>query len=307
MEEIYSWQNGNWIKNSEIGTKLWDAHYFFGWAVFDAFRTYNHVPHLLHEHLDRLYTSAKLSSIKIEYSKKDLIDIIHKVMKKNIIKKEEEYRFMIFASPGYFKIYDDMGDIKPILTVNVTTCSRYSKHITPYLEKGVVSLISTQPQIPSRYLNPKIKSCSRLHYGLADSEASRFGPGVYPILLDEHGYISESSGSNVGFIKNNKIYLPNENNILRGCTIKFIERIAKENNIDIIHGNWEVYDLIESNSIFYTSTFTGLVPSYKLIYRNEEILINKNIELIDKLQNIYSHYVGIDIIKQWKNWYGKLL
>jgi len=303
MKEIYSWKNGKWIPNSKIGTNLWDAHYFFGLAVFDAFRTYNHIPHLLHEHLNRLYRSALLTSIPINYTKEELIDIIHKVIDKNKFDKNEEYRFMVFASPGYFKIYSDMGNTDPILTVNVTTCSRYASHIAPYLEEGVVSLISSQPQIPSRFLDPRIKSCSRLHYGIADAEASTYGKDIYPILLDEYGHISESSGSNVGIIKDNKIILPNEDNILRGCTIEFIEKLSKDNGIEVSHKNIDVYDVINSNCIFYTSTFAGLIPSYKLIYRNKKIDLKKDNILFDKIQKAFSTFIGIDIKKQWRDWY----
>jgi branched-chain amino acid aminotransferase len=147
MNEIYSWKNEKWIPNSKIGADLWDAHYFFGWAVFDAFRTYNHIPHLLHEHINRLINSAILTSIPINYTKDQLINIVYEVINKNKFEKDEEYRFMIFASPGYFKIYDDMGNTNPILTINATTCSRYSKHIYPYLKDGIVSFLQVKLKI----------------------------------------------------------------------------------------------------------------------------------------------------------------
>lgn len=306
MKEIESWRNEEWIPNSKIGTNLWDAHYFFGWAVFDAFRTYNHKPHLLNEHIDRLYRSANLAEVPFNMSKKRVKELVHEVIdhNKEFFPKNEEYRFMIFISPGYFKIYDDMGNPGAIITINTTTTSRYAKHVAPYLDNGVTSLISSQRQIPARFLDPKIKSCSRLHYGIADAEAARYGNHTYPILLDENGFIAESSGSNVGFVKDGEICLPKSSEMLQGCTMEFIERECT--TTEIIKDNWEVYDIVHSDGIFFTSTFSGLTPSYEIIYRNKKYKLKGGKELIDDLIINFSKSVGLDINKQWKDWYAKM-
>lgn len=307
MKEIESWRNGEWIPNSRIGTNLWDAHYFFGWAVFDAFRTYNHTPHVLKEHIDRLYRSAFLAEISFDMPKQTMIDLVHEVIdhNKEFFPKGEEYRFMIFISPGYFRIYDDMGDPGPIITINATTTSRYAKYIAPHLDSGVTSLISSQRQIPSRFFDPKIKSCSRLHYGIADAEAATYGKDVHPILLDEHGYVTESSGSNVGFVKDGRVCLPKGGNMLSGCTMEFIEQECI--NDEIIKDNWEVYDIINADGIFFSSTFSGITPSYEIIYRNKRQKLQGGKPLIEKMIENFSRHVGVDVNKQWKDWYEKML
>ena len=304
MEEIESWQNGKFIPNSQIGTKLWDAHYFFGFAVFDAFRTYNHIPHMLNCHINRLYNSAKMAGIDIPIDKIEMVQRVHDVIdhNKQFFPKDEEFRFMIFVSPGYFKIYDDMGKCEPIVTINVTTCSRYAKHVYPYLSKGYTGLISSQPQIPSRFLDPKIKSCSRLHYGIADNEAKTYGIWTQPILLDEHGFITESSGSNFGFFKDDKICLPRDNNILRGCTMQFIEQTVF-GNLDVVKDNWEPYDIVNADFAFFTSTFLGLVPCYEIIYRNRKHKLENKKKLMEEMMKKYGNVLGLNVNKQWKEWY----
>jgi len=303
MKEIESWQNNKWIPNSQIGTKLWDTHFFFGYAVFDAFRTYNHIPHMLHCHINRLYRSAKLTSINIPINKNEMIQKIHDVINHNkeFFSKEEEYRFMIFVSPGYFKIYKDMGKTEPILTINVTTTSRYAKHVTPFLDEGYTAVITQQRQIPSRFLDPKIKSCSRLHYGIADIEATTYGNGCLPLLLDEHGFITESSGSNFAFIKDGQLYLPRNENVLNGCTMKFIEDTVI-GKMKVVRGDWEPYDVINADSAFFASTFFGIVPCYKIIYRNEEYKLNDK-KITDEIIKKFGICLGLNVNEQWKNWY----
>jgi len=305
MQEIESWRNGKWIPNSKIGTNLWDAHYFFGWAVFDAFRTYNHIPFLLDEHIDRLYRSAKLTQIEFDMSKERMKELVYETIEHNkkFFTKNEEFRFMIFISPGYFRIYDDMGPINPIITINVTTTSRYAKHVAPILDTGVTSIISSQRQIPTRFFDPKIKSCSRLHYGMADTEAANYGKNIVPILLDEHGYITESSGSNVGFVKDGKVCLPQGGDMLRGCTLNFVEKKCIET--EILKDNWEVYDIINSDGVFFMSTFSGITPSYEIIHMNRRYKLEGGKKVINDIINKFSEHIGIDVNKQWKDWYDE--
>jgi branched-subunit amino acid aminotransferase/4-amino-4-deoxychorismate lyase len=304
MSEIVSWQDGKWIPNSIIGTTVWDAHYILGWAIFDAFRTYNHIPHMFMEHIDRYFRSAKLAAIKIPYTKEEIIEVIYEFMDRNKFEKDEEYRFMLFASPGNFKIYDDMGKPNTIVTINATTTSRYARFIAPYLKTGYTSLISKQTQIPSRFLDPKIKHCSRLHYGLGEAEAANYGPEVRSVLLDEHGYLAESTGSNIAVIKNGEVNLPYDDDLLRGCTMDAVEKVCKEIGVPVIRKNIPLYDLVNADCLFYTSTFLGLVPSYKVLHRNEIFNLGKqDNETFENIITNYDKSVGVDTRKQWIDWY----
>lgn len=315
MEEIESWQNGKWIPNSQIGASLFDSHYMLGNAVFDAFRTYKKIPHLLDDHLDRLYTNAKAVGTTVPFGKTRMKKIIYESMERNekFFPNDEEYRFMIYVSPGVFRIYNDMGKSETVVTVNLTTCSRYAGHVAPYMVKGCTSLISSQMQIPPRFLDPEIKSCSRMHYWLADVEASRHHDGTWPILLDEYGFIAESSGANVGFVKDNSLYLPSSHSKLQGCTMKFVEKLANEKNINVVRGDWKVRDLLDADGIVFTGAFVGIVPSYQVIHRHEVFVLNgkryyaDKFAVTNKIIHGFGDLVGVDIEKQWRDWHQKAL
>jgi len=305
MEEIECWKNGEWVSASKLSIETWDAHYFFGWAVFDAFRTYKHKLFQIQEHLDRLYKGAKLASVPIKYTKEELLDIINQVMERN--KRffiDDEYRFMVFATPGNFKIFDDYGKPEPKLSIQLTTTSRYAKFIYPYLEKGYTSLITHQKQIPSRFFDVRIKSCSRLHYGMADAECKEYGSGVYPILLDEFDNICESSGSNIAFMKDEEVFIPKGTDMLNGCTLKSLKKSLKYMDIPFQEGIYKPYDIIDCDGILYTSTYSGITPSYKLIYKEQEYELNKT-GLYEEILKGFSHIVGLDVKKQWKRWYDE--
>jgi len=306
MKGITSWKNGEYITNNQLGISAWDAHFFFGWAAFDAFRTYGHKLFNIDYHLDRFLKSSKLIGIDIKYSKNEIKQTIENLMDINKgFFEGDEYRFMIFSTPGRFKIYEDMGDTDPNLTIQLTTTSRYAKFIYPNLERGWTSLITHQKQIPSRFFDVRIKSCSRLHYGLADLECRKINEPTNPILLDEHGNICESSGSNIAFIKGNTLHIPHGTDMLQGNTIRVLESLAKSADMVIKKGIYKPYDLIDCDCILYTSTYSGITPSYKLIYNDRTYNLNKNNKYYKRIMDIFSKHVGIDVIEQWKNWYNE--
>ena len=254
-----------------------------------------------------------MAEISFDMDKSQMKSHIGEVMEHNkkFFGKGEEYRFMVFVSPGFFRIYDDMGGSYPIVIINVTTTSRYAKHIVPYLKEGYTALVSSQQQIPSRFLNPKIKSCSRLHYGIAEAEAQHYGEGVLPILFDEHGFMAESSGSNVGFLKDDVVCLPKEDNILNGCTMKFVEGLIPKCGFSIEKGDWDVYDLLDADSVFFTGTFIGIMYCHRVIYRNKRHVLGEAGRYDDRFLNMmkiirmFSESVGVDVLDQWRQWYEK--
>lgn len=312
MKEIETWQNGKWTPNSKASIPIWDAHVFFGWAVFDALRTYRHKVFLAEEHVDRFFKSAALADIPLadKYTRDEVEHLIYETLdhNKEFFPSDEEYRIMIFASPGYFKIYQDVAGYTDFrLTINVTTVSRYASHIAPYLERGFRGIIVSQPQIPTRFLDPKIKSCSRLHLGIADSEAARFGNGAIPILLNNCGGIAESTGGNIAFFKDFKVCMP-RHNVLEGCTMKFIEKICKGLKYEIVKSNWDPYDLINSDGAMFTSTFYGIIPCSSVNYRGKEydIINGRGGRFLVGIMRAFNELVNVNTQKQWEDWYARL-
>jgi len=304
MNEIESWQNNKWVPNSELKISAYDAHFFFGWAVFEAIRSYNKKLFMLDEHIMRLYQSAKMAEIEFALDPSTMKNIISSVIDHNSIffGKDEEYRIMIFVSPGNFKIYQDMGEPVPSITISLSNVSRYAPFVSPYVDKGFTGVIVSQKQIPHRFLDPKIKSCSRLHLGLADREAARYGDDSHPILLDENGFLAESSGGNIAFFTEQGMHIPRNEDILRGCTTEYIKPIVDELSVETLEGDWSVYDLINSDCAMFTSTFYGIIPCFNIVYRGKKYSLGGSKKTLSAIISNFGNSVGVDITSQWKEW-----
>ena len=54
------------------------------------------------------------------------------------------------------------------------------------------------------------------------------------LMLDSNGYVAESTGANIFFVKNNKLYTPVADCFLNGITRQTVIEVAKKNDIKVI-------------------------------------------------------------------------
>ena len=169
-------------------------------------------------------------------------------------------------------------------------------------DTGINCVIPSQRAIPARYLDSKIKNRNRIFYLMANIEASMFtGKNVWPILLDDQGYISEGSGDNFFIIKNNTIITPEGRNLLRGISRNYItNELADQIGINIIEKNIEPYDVYSADEAFISATPFCMLPVVSL---NQIKIGNGKVgKIFNKLLNTWSNNVGINIKKQIKSW-----
>ena len=146
-------------------------------------------------------------------------------------------------------------------------------------------------------LDPKIKNRSRIHYLMANIEASKFkGKDNWALLLDDDGFISEGTGDNFFIVKNGEIITPEGRNILRGISRDYIFEICNELNIKCIEKNIDKYDVLTADEAFMTGTPFCMLPVTKL--NNQKIGDGKVGKVFSILLEKWSKNVGINIKKQ---------
>ena len=74
------------------------------------------------------------------------------------------------------------------------------------------------------------------------------------LMLDSNGYVAESTGANIFFVKNNKLYTPIADCFLNGITRQTVIKLAKKNNIKIIEKRILPRELLKADEIFLTGT-----------------------------------------------------
>ena len=80
------------------------------------------------------------------------------------------------------------------------------------------------------------------------------------LMLDSNGYVAESTGANIFFVKNNKLYTPIADCFLNGITRQTVIKLAKKNNIKIIEKRILPRELLKADEIFLTGTAVEITP-----------------------------------------------
>jgi branched-chain amino acid aminotransferase len=197
--------NGQFVLEQEAKVSIYDSALMFGDMVFEMTRSFNKKQFKLEEHIDRLLTGVKILRIPLQYNKQELIDICYQVVKENdpLFLSTDEHRLMINISRGPLGLYSHIFDkTEPTVIISDFPLKWTVSGMGKLFDEGINAVVTNQKAIPHYLLDPRIKNRSRLHYQMANIEASQFkGKNNWALLLDEDGFVAEGSGDNVFFRK----------------------------------------------------------------------------------------------------------
>lgn len=267
ISERMVWHNGHLIPESEARLSIYDSALMFGDVVFEMTRSFNKVHFKLREHLERLYASAKYLHIDIPMDIMELEEAVHLTTKanKDTFAEDDEYRCLINVSRGLLSIYEDIVGIEkgPNVIIAIFPLRWTVKGMGKLFDTGVNLVIPSQRQIPSHLLEPKIKNRNRIHYLMANIEASRMkGENNWPLLLDPEGLVTEGPGYNIFVVKDNCLYTP-KRNILKGISREFIKELhwtGSGQEWEWIEKDIQPYDIYNADEVFITATPFCLLP-----------------------------------------------
>ena len=239
------------FKDAKVHVLTHGLHY--ATAIFEGIRCYN-TPNgsaifRLPEHVDRFFTSAKLYSMKMQYSKKQIIDGIIKTVKSSGHKE-------CYIRPIAYYGYGTMG-LTPQNKVDVSISCWEWKMGESKAGKftGAKCEISSWIKIDSRSQPMQAKAASNYaNAALARVQALNNGYDE-AIMLNSHGKIAEGSAENIFVVKDDIIYTPPlSSGCLDGITRDSVIQIIKEKGVDIVEQDLERDDLYLADEVFMTGT-----------------------------------------------------
>lgn len=259
----YCWLNGRFVKwdDAVVHIKTHALHY--GSGVFEGIRGYgtedgNVLIFRLHEHIDRLFYSAKVYKMKVPYSKDEFCNAIVELVRRN------NFHETVYVRPIVFRGYGPLG-LNPIrvpveAAIYVVPFGRY---LGPdALEKGVRCMFSSWERISPRALPPEVKACGQyINSILAKLEAVEHGFDE-ALLLDHRGFVAEGSGENLFAVKNEELITPPlYASILKGITRDTVITLAREElGIRVVERDITRAELYNMDEVFITGTAGEITP-----------------------------------------------
>jgi len=280
------WMNGKLVpfKNAKIHVLTHALHY--STAVFEGIRCYNtpkgSVIFRLQEHVDRLFKSAKMYSMKIPYSKKEISDATIKTIQASGLKE-------CYIRPIAYYGYGVLG-LTPTpnkIDVAIACWEWKTGESAAGKVRGARCKVSSWLRIDSRSQPMRAKAASNYaNAALARVEALRDGYDE-AIMLNYLGKISEGSAENIFIVNNDELSTPPQSaGILEGITRDSVIKIARSEGITVFERDIDREDLYVANEVF----MTGTAAEVKSVTEIDNVLIGdgKPGQITRKLQNAFS-------------------
>lgn len=250
--------NGALCASDKAVISVYDHGFLYGMGVFETFRTYGGRPFLLPEHLERLTAGALELGIPYEPDPVRLAELVTELLQANNL------------ADAYFRLSVSAGE-EP-LGLPGDTYSRPAEilYVKPLpLEKDAALWAAGRPLqlLETRRNTPegerRLKSFHYMNSIFGKRELARYpwAQGAEGVFLDDCGFISEGTVSNLFFIQGDTLYTPAaETCILEGITRDWVLRHAAEAGLEVEEGfyTWEM--LLEADEIFLTNSIQELMP-----------------------------------------------
>lgn len=301
-EKLQAYFNGRIVPLNQVRVSIFDNAVMLGDMIYEMTRTFAHEPFLLDRHVRRLETSLQMASIDCGLTAEQITRLSLEVLEANLPALEEDVDVFIRhdISPGPMHFYGKLaaGEMHPTVIIACIPLIEYLGRVADAFDTGIHAVVPTQQAIPSRFLDPKAKTRSRLHYQLANLQAERMEHGAWAVMLDEHGYLTEGTSSNFHIIKDGVIYSPEGRNILRGISRGYIKELAEGLGLGWAEKNLEPYDVLEADEAFFSASSYCLVPVSRFEFR--PVGEGKPGPVVGRLLAEWSRRVGVDIVTQSK-------
>ena len=299
------YQNGKYVDEKDAKVSIFDSALMFGDMCFEMTRSFNKEQFRLREHLERLYKGLRILQIPIRQSIEELEEICLETVKRNesVFSSTDEHRLLINVSRGPLGIYSAIFDnnIEPTVIVADFPLKWTVAGMDELIDEGINAVVTSQRAIPAHLLEPKIKNRSRIHYQMANIEASNWkGKNNWALLLDTDGFIAEGTGDNIFFVKNDVVYTPEPRNILVGISRDYIFELCEQLGFSCVEKNLNLYDAYTADESFMTATPFCLLPVTR--FNGNKIGDGKMGKITQKLHDQWSNNLGVNIFQQIRDY-----
>ncbi|MBI5183386.1 MAG: branched-chain amino acid transaminase [Nitrospinae bacterium] len=253
------WMDGELVDwdNAKVHILTHTLHY--GLGVFEGIRCYKtnrgSTIFCLKEHIDRLFNSALVMSIKIPYTKEEIIDAIKKTIKVNKLNE-------CYIRPIVYIGYGAMGiNCKNIPIKTAIAVWPWGAYLGEEgLSKGIRVKISSFTGLHPNISLTKAKVCGNyVNSILAKTEAIEHGYDE-AVILDSDGNVTQGSGENIFIVRDGILKTPPLTSILEGITRRTIIILAEDMGIKVREEAFSRGELYIADEAFFTGTAAEVTP-----------------------------------------------
>lgn len=292
--------NDKFIPAEEAGINIYDLGVVLGATVTEMVRTFRQRLFRLEDHVRRIMRSVRYVRFDLDMTAEYLEGVCHELVERNAkeLGPGGELGLVIFITAGENSVYAGSagGNVRTKPTVCVHTFPLPFPLWAKGMQEGAHAVTPSVRHVPPQCYDPKMKYRSRMHYYLAEKEARLVDPAAVPLLLDLDGNVTETSGANFLMVKDGAIISATLRNILPGISRAVVIELAEKLDIPFVERDYQVYDVINADEAFQTTTPYCIMPITKI--NGLDIGDGTPGPVFRRLIEAWSEVVGLDIVGQ---------
>src|SRR5262249_6632426 len=194
--------NGEIVDKSQARVSVYDHGLLYGDGIFEGIRIYSGKIFRLHEHIERLFESARHILLEIPWSRQRLMEETQRTVDASGL-KEGYIRLVVTRGAGNLGL-DPHNCETPQIIIIVDTISLYPPKM---YEEGMAIITSSYIRCHPNTTSPRVKSLNYLNNVLAKIEAQRAGVPE-ALMLNHLGEVAECTADNVFVVKHGVVRTP---------------------------------------------------------------------------------------------------
>lgn len=238
--------------------------------VYEVFRVVDGIPMFLENHLDRITNSLSILGKKMPYSREE----IKKQIKNLIIKNDVKI--------GNIKLlYDSLSDEKNLIAYFI----KHSYPTKEMYEEGIRTILYFGERE-----NPNAKIINQ-SFREGVNEAIKTNNAYEAILINNEGYVTEGSRSNIFMVKGDTLITSPVKAVLPGVTRGTIIDLCEKNNIKVVEKEVRYDEIKDMDGLFMSGTSPKILPiNFVNDYRfdsGKNIIVKNLIKIFDENMKKY--------------------
>lgn len=253
--------NGTVCSAESAVISVYDHGFLYGMGLFETFRTYGGVPFLLMEHLERLAAGCRELAIQYEPDEERIRELIARLLSANGL-RDAYFRLSISAGTDLLGLPGDRYDAP----AEILYVKALPEPIPEAWDKGRgLQLLQTRRNTPEGEFRLKSFHYMNSILGKRELAAYPWAAGAEGLFLDDCGFVSEGTVSNLFFLQDGVLYTPSpETCLLQGVTRNWVIRAAMEAGMEVEEGFYPWEAVLEADEVFLTNSIQELVPVTRL-------------------------------------------
>jgi branched-chain amino acid aminotransferase len=249
------WLDGQFVPWREATVHVLTHGLHYASAVFEGERMYGGEIFELTAHTERLFKSAEIMDMEIPFTVAQIDQACKDTCAKNGLTEA-------YVRPIAWRGSEMIGVSAQNTTIHVAiACWEWPSYFTPEAKAKGIRMCWAKYKRPSPETEPVHAKAAGLYMICTISKHAAEKDGFTDaMMLDYRGFVAESTGSNVFFIKDGAIHTPLPDCFLNGITRQSVIKLARSQGFEVIERHIKPEELSGFSECFVTGSAAEVTP-----------------------------------------------